>query len=95
MDRKTEHQTSILQALAIMNGKFSSEATDPDNDTVAFLFGKAAHDDFSMRLQRRSMMGGVYDSPFLNTRQKLDTLYLFDALAADATRRGRQDGQVR
>jgi hypothetical protein len=55
VDRKTEWQTSILQALALMNGKFISDATS---------------------LDRSETLAAVIDSPFMNTRQKLDTLYL-------------------
>ncbi len=76
VDKKTEHQTSILQALAIMNGDFSGDAVNPDTEAIGFLFGKAAHDEFSMRLHRCHTMAAIYDSPFMNTREKLDTLYL-------------------
>jgi hypothetical protein len=55
VDRRTEHQTSILQALALMNGKFISDATS---------------------LERSETLAAVLDSPFMDTRQKLDTLYL-------------------
>jgi hypothetical protein len=76
VDKKTEHQTSILQALAIMNGQFSGEACDPDSESVAFMFGKPVADEFYMRLVRCPTLGGVLDAPFLDTRQKLDALYL-------------------
>jgi hypothetical protein len=55
VDRRTEYQTSILQALALMNGKFISDATS---------------------LARSETLAAVIDSPFMDTRQKLDTLYL-------------------
>jgi len=55
IDRRTEWQTSILQALALMNGKFVSDATS---------------------LNRSETLAAVLDSPFMETRQKLDTLYL-------------------
>lgn len=55
VDRRTEYQTSILQALALMNGKFVADATS---------------------LDRSETLLAVIDSPFLNTKQKLDTLYL-------------------
>jgi hypothetical protein len=55
VDRRTEWQTSILQALALMNGRFVSDATS---------------------LQRSETLAAVVDSPFMETRQKLDTLYL-------------------
>jgi hypothetical protein len=76
VDKKTEHQTSILQALAIMNGNFSGEATNPDSDAVKFMFTKFASDEFSIRLLRCNMLGGVLDAPWMNTREKLNTLYL-------------------
>jgi hypothetical protein len=55
VDRRTEHQTSILQALALMNGQFVADATS---------------------LGRSETLAAVLDSPFLDTRGKLDTLYL-------------------
>jgi hypothetical protein len=55
VDRRTEYQTSILQALALMNGRFVADATS---------------------LQRSETLAAVVDSPFMDTRQKLDTLYL-------------------
>src|SRR5262249_37157760 len=54
VDRRTEHQTSILQALALMNGKFVADATS---------------------LRRSETLAAVADSPFLDTRQRLDTPY--------------------
>jgi hypothetical protein len=55
VDRRTEVQTSILQALALMNGKFVSDATS---------------------LDRSETLLAVIDSPFLDTKQKIDTLYM-------------------
>jgi len=55
IDRRTEVQTSILQALALMNGKFVSDATS---------------------LDRSETLLAVIDSPFLDTKQKIDTLYM-------------------
>ncbi len=55
VDRRTEWQTSILQALALMNGRFVADATS---------------------LERSETLAAVIDSPFMDTRQKLDTLYL-------------------
>jgi hypothetical protein len=55
VDRRTEYQTSILQALALMNGKFIADATS---------------------LERSETLAAVADSPFMDVRQKLDTLYL-------------------
>jgi hypothetical protein len=55
VDRRTEHQTSILQALALMNGKFIADATS---------------------VQRSEVLAAVLDSPFLDHRGRLDTLFL-------------------
>jgi hypothetical protein len=55
VDRRTEHSTSILQALALMNGKFIADATS---------------------LKRSETLAAVIDSPFMDNRQRLDTLYL-------------------
>ncbi|NBO91021.1 MAG: DUF1553 domain-containing protein [Planctomycetia bacterium] len=55
VDRRTEVQTSILQALSLMNGKFVADATS---------------------LDRSETLLAVIDSPFMNTKDKLDTLYL-------------------
>jgi hypothetical protein len=54
-ERRTEQQTSILQALALMNGKLTADAT---------------------HLQRSMTLAAVLDSPFLDWRQRLDTLFL-------------------
>jgi Protein of unknown function (DUF1553) len=54
-DKRTEHQTSILQALALMNGKFVADATS---------------------LERSETLAALLDAPFLDTRQRLDALYL-------------------
>lgn len=55
VDRRTEFQMSILQALALMNGRFISDATS---------------------LDRSETLAAIIDSPFLSTREKLDTLFL-------------------
>lgn len=55
IDRRTEAQTSILQALALMNGRFIADATS---------------------LDRSETLAAVLDSPFMDTKQKLDTLYM-------------------
>jgi hypothetical protein len=55
VDRRTEPQTSILQALTLMNGQFIADATS---------------------LTRSETLAAVLDSPFMDTRQRLDTLYL-------------------
>lgn len=54
-DKRTEHQTSILQALALMNGKFVADATS---------------------LDRSEVLAAVLDAPFLDTTQRIETLYL-------------------
>jgi hypothetical protein len=54
-DKRTEHQTSILQALALMNGKLTSEATS---------------------IERSKTLAAVLDSPFLDTPQRIETLYM-------------------
>jgi hypothetical protein len=54
-DKRTEHHTSILQALALMNGKFVADATS---------------------LERSETLAALLDAPFLDTRQRLDALYL-------------------
>jgi hypothetical protein len=54
-DKRTEHQTSILQALSLMNGKFIADATS---------------------LDRSETLAALLDAPFLDTRQRLDALYL-------------------
>lgn len=54
-DKRTEYQTSILQALALMNGRFVADAT---------------------HLERSEALAAVLDSPFLDWKQRLDTLFL-------------------
>src|SRR5438132_10517489 len=54
-EKRTEWQTSILQALALMNGKFIDDATS---------------------LERSKTLAAVVDAPFLNTEQRVETLYL-------------------
>jgi hypothetical protein len=54
-ESRTAPQTSILQALALMNGKFVADATS---------------------LRRSETLAAVADSPFMDTRERLDTLYL-------------------
>ncbi len=54
-DKRTEHQTSILQALSLMNGRFIADATS---------------------LDRSETLAALLDAPFLDTRQRLDALYL-------------------
>jgi hypothetical protein len=54
-DNRTEWQTSILQALALMNGKFVDDATS---------------------IERSKTLAAVVDAPFLNTEQRIETLYL-------------------
>jgi hypothetical protein len=54
-EKRTEHQTSILQALALMNGTFIADVTS---------------------LDRSQTLAAIVDSPFLDTRQRLDTLFM-------------------
>jgi len=54
-DKVTEVQTSILQALALMNGKLVADATS---------------------LERSETLAAVADAPFLDTRGRIETLYL-------------------
>jgi hypothetical protein len=54
-DRPTEYHTSIIQALALMNGRLSADATS---------------------LERSTLLAAVLDSPFMDTTQRIETLYL-------------------
>jgi hypothetical protein len=55
LERPAESQTSVLQALATMNGRLTSSATSAmDGPTLA----------------------AVIDAPFMNTREKITTLFL-------------------
>ncbi len=54
-ERVTEKQVSILQALALMNGKFVADATSLDKSTT---------------------LAAVVDTPFMTSKQKIETLYL-------------------
>ena len=54
-DRPTEVQTSILQALTLMNGKMIGDATS---------------------LERSELLAAVVDSPFMDTQERIETLYL-------------------
>jgi hypothetical protein len=61
-DRRTEHQTSILQALTLMNGRLMSELTGPGEPKEA---GKTL------------TLLAVLDAPFLDTTLKqVEALYL-------------------
>ena len=61
-DKRTEYQTSILQALALMNGKFTSDATNPAE----------------MKTPPQTLtLIAVLDAPFLDTpAKKIETLFL-------------------
>src|SRR5262249_5833523 len=60
-DKRTEYQTSILQALALMNGRFVADQTDPDVS----------------ELGRSKALAAILDLPTLDTpRKKLDALFL-------------------
>ncbi len=54
-EKRTEVQTSILQALSLMNGRLVADSTS---------------------LERSTTLAAVLDGPFLDNRQRLDTLYL-------------------
>jgi hypothetical protein len=54
-DRPTEYQTSIIQALALMNGRLTADATS---------------------LERSELLTAVIESPFMDTPQRIETLYL-------------------
>jgi hypothetical protein len=54
-ERRTETHTSILQALALMNGKFIADATS---------------------VERSTTLAAVVNAPFMNTAQRVETLYL-------------------
>src|SRR5437870_6600335 len=54
-EKKTETQTSILQALALMNNKFVDDATS---------------------LQRSERLAAIADAPFMDTAEKIETLFL-------------------
>jgi hypothetical protein len=54
-DKATEQETSILQALSLMNGKLVDEATT---------------------LSRSELLAAVTEAPFLDTKAKIETLYL-------------------
>ncbi len=54
-DKATEVQTSILQALTLMNGRVMSDVTSPE---------------------RSETLAAVLDAPFLDTRGRVETLYL-------------------
>jgi hypothetical protein len=61
-DKRTEHQTSILQALTLMNGKFTSDVTNP-----------SAHQGPPQTLT----LIAVIDAPFFDTTAKrVEALYL-------------------
>jgi hypothetical protein len=54
-ERPTDKQTSILQALALMNGKVTATATT---------------------VEKSELLASVVDAPFLNTAERIETLYL-------------------
>jgi hypothetical protein len=54
-EKATEVQTSILQALSLMNGRLVASATD---------------------LKNSETLAGVLDSPFMDTRARVEALYL-------------------
>jgi hypothetical protein len=56
-DKRTEFTTSILQALALMNGKVVADMTSTD-------------------LEKSVALAAVLDAPFMDTRQRLDSLFM-------------------
>ena len=48
MDKQDGTPNVDPATLAIMNGKFIGEATDPDSDGLLFMAGKAVSDYFSL-----------------------------------------------
>lgn len=54
-DKATEVQTSILQALSMMNGQVTAAATD---------------------LERSETLAALLDAPFMDTAERIETLYL-------------------
>ena len=54
-DKATEVQTSILQALSLMNGQVTAAATD---------------------LERSETLAALLDAPFMDTAERIETLYL-------------------
>jgi hypothetical protein len=64
-DRPTEVQTSILQALTLMNGRLVSAATT---------------------LESSETLAAVVDSPFFNTRERIEVLYLSTVSRKPTTR---------
>jgi hypothetical protein len=54
-DKPTEVQTSILQALSLMNGAVTAAATD---------------------LERSETLAALIDAPFMDTAERIETLYL-------------------
>jgi hypothetical protein len=54
-EKRTEAQTSILQALTLMNGNMIADATS---------------------IERSNTLAAVADAPFMDTKQRIDTLYL-------------------
>jgi hypothetical protein len=54
-DKATEVQTSILQALSMMNGVVTAAATD---------------------LERSETLAALLDAPFMDTAERIDTIYL-------------------
>lgn len=55
VDKRTEQQTSILQALAMMNGQLTADVTS---------------------LARSRALSAIADSPFMDDRQRVQTLFL-------------------
>src|SRR5262249_18706419 len=68
-DKPTEFQTSILQALSLMNGEYIEESTKLDPSLLAEK-GAAA-------LEKRSgaALSAIADAPFFDTKGRIEALY--------------------
>jgi hypothetical protein len=69
-DKPTEFQTSILQALSLMNGEYMEESTKLDPSLLAQKGVEA--------LQKRSgaALSAIADAPFFDTKGRIEALYL-------------------
>ncbi|HEV3142818.1 MAG TPA: DUF1549 and DUF1553 domain-containing protein [Gemmataceae bacterium] len=59
--KPTEAQTSILQALMLMNGDFVNSQTNPDNVSKSL---------------EPSTFGAIVDAPFMSTERKVEAMYI-------------------
>jgi hypothetical protein len=63
-DKPTEYQTSILQALSLMNGKYIEDVT------------KLVPEKHAEVLEGGATLNAVIDAPFLDTKGRIEALYL-------------------